>query len=524
MAEIFATKLADVVVHSSGWWQASPKIRIVKFPLLDAANFTPKGRPMLARLSFEELVEYARVRGGKLLTMAQVFDVWSRGHRLSPVTLVNTESDTARMMSRAFCETHDDRVWDQVEALGWDGVLPIANASKDWVRDSELGAQLTTNPAMARNGGWVLGPGNAIQPGGSGSVKHGRKYRDYSQGARFAIEAAIDSDEDATPVDVATPIIAKGSKGPAVSRWQAFLRRLGYALGSSGPARNGVDGDFGERTHQATMAFQRLKGIEPSGIVDVETWRLFKVTPGPFPVVAPPAPAKPPPPVVQPPPEPQPTLWRSELYMPHLAHVVTAKKAAKHYQWAQGRDILQIVLHTMEWAEKPTTAEACAAMFATMTDRVASAHFCLDSDSVIACVPVAYQAAAAPGTNTTGVHIELAGYARQKPEDWADAYSQAMLRLAEKLTAALCLDLSIPPSFLDAESLLAGEAGITTHATVTEACKLANARKLTSSPFYNTKNPAKPRTDHSDPGKSFPMVDFIEAVTDELRRLGAEGA
>jgi hypothetical protein len=70
----------------------------------------------------------------------------------------------------------------------------------------------------------------------------------------------------------------------------------------------------------------------------------------------------------------------------------------------------------------------------------------------------------------------------------------------------LCKRWKLPKVFLDAEALLRGDAGITTHAEVTRACKLAKERKLTSSAFYSG------NTTHTDPGKHFPMQAFLELV------------
>lgn len=54
--------------------------------------------------------------------------------------------------------------------------------------------------------------------------------------------------------------LKKGSKGSEVRKWQSFLIEQDFKPG-------GVDGDFGPKTHKATIAFQKEHGLEPDGIV-----------------------------------------------------------------------------------------------------------------------------------------------------------------------------------------------------------------------------------------------------------------
>jgi N-acetyl-anhydromuramyl-L-alanine amidase AmpD len=162
-----------------------------------------------------------------------------------------------------------------------------------------------------------------------------------------------------------------------------------------------------------------------------------------------------------------------------------------------------LVLHTMEAAEKGTTAEACAEYFRTTT-RQASAHYCIDVDSVVQCVSLHDIAWAAPGANRNGVHLEHAGYAKQSPAEWADAYSSAMLARSAKLGGSLVQRLSLPVQFIDRDKLRAarklidaGKAcpnelrGITTHNEVSQAFK---------------------QSTHYDPGAAFPMQAYLTLV------------
>jgi N-acetyl-anhydromuramyl-L-alanine amidase AmpD len=151
-----------------------------------------------------------------------------------------------------------------------------------------------------------------------------------------------------------------------------------------------------------------------------------------------------------------------------------------------------IVLHSMEAAEKPDTAEAVAGWFACASAPKASAHFCVDCDSIVQCVRVQDIAWHAKGANHNGVGIELAGYAKQTTAQWKDEYSSAMLELAASLVGRLCADINLPAEYVDANDIKLGKRGITTHADVTRAFKIPGG--------------------HTDPGPNFPMQDFIYLV------------
>lgn len=156
-----------------------------------------------------------------------------------------------------------------------------------------------------------------------------------------------------------------------------------------------------------------------------------------------------------------------------------------------------IVIHAMEYPEKPDSAEWCARFFAGLEGPApkASAHACVDSDSIVQCVPWEQVAWHAPGANQWGIGIEHAGMSRQSIAEWQDSYSAAMLDLSAWLCAELCALFAIPIDFLDSDELAAaGEAarGITTHAQVSKAFK---------------------KSDHTDPGPSFPMGDYLRLVS-----------
>jgi N-acetyl-anhydromuramyl-L-alanine amidase AmpD len=152
-----------------------------------------------------------------------------------------------------------------------------------------------------------------------------------------------------------------------------------------------------------------------------------------------------------------------------------------------------IVLHCMEYPEKPDSAEWCARYFAGQEGEApqASAHACVDSDSIVQCVPWGQVAWHAPGANALGIGIEHAGYAKQKLADWQDTYSRQMLDLSAWLCAQLCTKFAIPIDFVDSHELLDGYPGITLHSEVSKAFR---------------------KSTHTDPGPGFPLGDYLKVV------------
>ena len=171
---------------------------------------------------------------------------------------------------------------------------------------------------------------------------------------------------------------------------------------------------------------------------------------------------------------------------------------AKNYTRGRLKAVRLIVLHDMESPEKGDTAESVARYFATTT-RQASAHFCVDADSVVQCVKESDTAWAAPGVNADGIHIEHAGYASQSRGQWLDAYSTRMLNLSARLTARLCKAHGIPAVKLTPAQLKAGMRGIIGHHEATVAYP--------------------PNAGHTDPGPNFPWDAYLVAVRAELDAL-----
>jgi N-acetyl-anhydromuramyl-L-alanine amidase AmpD len=169
---------------------------------------------------------------------------------------------------------------------------------------------------------------------------------------------------------------------------------------------------------------------------------------------------------------------------------------------ASPRKVRVIVIHDMEAPETTHTAEDVANYFAT-TPTKASAHICVDNDSIIQCVADSDVAWAAPGCNNDGIQIEMAGYGNQSPEQWLDVYSIQMLGLAANATAQYCLKFGIPARHLTNAQLMAGARGIVGHNQVSEVYKLS---------------------DHTDPGPNFPWDDFMLRVTTAFQARQAKYA
>lgn len=163
-----------------------------------------------------------------------------------------------------------------------------------------------------------------------------------------------------------------------------------------------------------------------------------------------------------------------------------------------GKKVRLVVMHDMEAPETPSTAENVARLFQTI-QRPASAHLCVDSDSIVQCVRDGDQAAAAPGTNRDGIHIELAGFAVQDGAAWLDPYGTLMLDRAANAAAQYCRKYDIPPVRLTVKELKAGKKGFIGHADATIAYP--------------------PNAGHTDPGKDFPWDFFIERVKMHLAKL-----
>lgn len=158
----------------------------------------------------------------------------------------------------------------------------------------------------------------------------------------------------------------------------------------------------------------------------------------------------------------------------------------------QKREVRVIVIHSMEASEKGNTAENVANFFQNLaSNNKASAHLCIDNNSIVQCVLDNDVAFAAPGANHNGIQLELAGFARQTRAEWLDEYGKALLENVANAAAQYCLKYNIPRKHLTNDQLRNGHEGIIGHVQASEVFK---------------------KSDHTDPGKGFPWDYFIERV------------
>lgn len=171
------------------------------------------------------------------------------------------------------------------------------------------------------------------------------------------------------------------------------------------------------------------------------------------------------------------------------------KIQARYYHEGRLSPIKLIVMHSMEAPEKPDTAEAVARWFATSSPQT-SAHVCVDQNSAVRCVDDNDTAWAAPNANASGLHIEMAGYAKQTRSQWLDAPSLATLKQAAKVAAGWVKKYGIPIKHLTPAQVRAGQKGFCAHVDVTKA-------------YPGTGS-------HTDPGPGFPWDRFLALVKAEV--------
>ncbi len=117
------------------------------------------------------------------------------------------------------------------------------------------------------------------------------------------------------------------------------------------------------------------------------------------------------------------------------------------------RHVRLIVIHSMEAPEKGDTAEEIAKFFQN-PPKPASAHLCIDNNSIVQCVLDDHIAGGAPGANEDGIQLELAGYAKQTEAEWLDEYGLQLLDNAANAAAQFCLKFDIPVRRLTNEELV----------------------------------------------------------------------
>ena len=242
------------------------------------------------------------------------------------------------------------------------------------------------------------------------------------------------------------PALRIGSASPEVGNWQRFLAaELGAPLSA--------DEAFGPRTDHATRTWQLAHALKTDGVVGPATRAV--------------------------------AVPRGFIQFLHARYFTRA---------LAGRTIDLVVVHDMEYPEKPESAEWCAQFFAGaagMTPPRASAHYSVDRDSIVQSVRDGDVAWHAMSANRNGIGIEHAGYAKQSRADWLDDYSRAELALSAQLVSRLCKTYGIPVKYVGVDDLRIGERGITGHGDVSKA-------------FGGT---------HWDPGESFPWPEYLALIS-----------
>lgn len=255
---------------------------------------------------------------------------------------------------------------------------------------------------------------------------------------------------------MSNPPLQKSIKSAEVGNWQRFLNEQGLTDWTG--KHLGEDEDFGEKTEFATKMWQSRNGLPNSGIVTPAA-RMIAISQG---------------------------------FIPFLqAKGYTAVPITKP------RRITLIVIHTMEYPERPQGAEWCAGFFTNPIGPggkpvSASAHYAVDQDSIMQCVRDRDCAWGAPGANSNGIHIEHVGYASQTAAQWQDEPSRATLRLSARLVRKLCAKYTLPMGLLTPEEVRAGRSGICGHDAVSKA-------------FGGT---------HWDPGPNFPWATYLNLIRD----------
>lgn len=148
-----------------------------------------------------------------------------------------------------------------------------------------------------------------------------------------------------------------------------------------------------------------------------------------------------------------------------------------------------IAIHTMEAPEGKQTAENVAKYFKRVN---ASSHWCVDNDSRVRVVKDEDTAWTLPGANSRSLNIEIAGYAKQDAEDWADEYSIDALDIAALCAAEWCVKYDIPIRKLTDDQIRSGAKGFVGHVDVNRVYK---------------------QSTHWDPGPGFPWTYFLGRVS-----------
>lgn len=274
------------------------------------------------------------------------------------------------------------------------------------------------------------------------------------------------SDSKLSPSDWRIPLL-KGMTGSDCAAWQSQLIEDLHDL-----APWNADGDFGGCTHNATVSWQKDRGLKGDGWVGEKTIGAIgsRACNRPEPELA-------------------------ETDPSQIKFVKARNYGVRGNKTITRKEVQFIVIHTMEAGEASTTAENVAAWIASKASPVASWHYAVDDDSIVQSVRENHIAWHAAGGNRVGIGIEHAGYARQTAAQWNDQFSRRMLKRSALLCARICGRWNIPAVRLTVEDIKDGRKGFCGHNEVSTA--------------FN-------KSDHYDPGDAFPWDHYLEMVADNL--------
>lgn len=263
-----------------------------------------------------------------------------------------------------------------------------------------------------------------------------------------------------------------GSNGTLVQQIKAWQRYTGAQ----------PDGDFGNITHGLTELTQKRFGLPVTGVVDsalvtaVGNELLKQEASAP--------------------------LRNETIWIPAKNFTKAARKKG---------DVYWLIPHTMEAPEKPSTAEAVARWFGGANAPKASAHYCIDDDSIVRGVRTEDVAWAAPGANRYGIQYELAGYAKQSQSDWEDDFSVNMLRRAAGMLAEDSVHFDIPIRRVTVQQLKAARELYLAGKPV--------PREMWGVIGHHDTSVAFRLSTHYDPGPNFPWERFLADVSSRKRAI-----
>jgi len=167
-----------------------------------------------------------------------------------------------------------------------------------------------------------------------------------------------------------------------------------------------------------------------------------------------------------------------------------------HTSGGSNKPVNRVVIHCTVSPCKRGGARDIAAYFRS-PNAGGSAHYVVDPGEVVqACYDGVIAWHAPPNPNSIGV--ELCDPMTGSGARWNDRDHKAMLALAAKLVAQLCLAYDVPIRRLDVADLKAGRHGICGHADVSDAWH---------------------QSSHWDPGPAFPWEMFMQQVRQAARKF-----